>query len=59
MSLVYKTHIYEKPIRDAERMHPEYRVFFALITLALALVLASVMFPDAFRPGGEFSLVGP
>jgi hypothetical protein len=59
MSLVYKTHIYEKPIRDAERMHPEYRFFFALITLALALVLASVMFPDAFRPGGEFSLVGP
>jgi len=27
--------------------------------VALALVLAGVMFPDAFRPSGEFSLIGP
>jgi len=27
--------------------------------VALALVLASVMFPDVFRPSGEFSLIGP
>ena len=61
-SLVYKTHIYEKPIRDVER-HTEYRFFFALVCLALGLVVASVIFtPEAVRSGmnsGESWFVGP
>jgi hypothetical protein len=63
MSLVYKTHIYEKPVRDAEPKHTEYRFFFALVCLALGLVVASVIFtPEAVRSGmnsGESWFVGP
>jgi hypothetical protein len=41
------------------RAHPEYGFALALICVALALVFASVMFPDAFRPSAVFALVGP
>jgi hypothetical protein len=62
MSLVYKTHIYEKPIRDADK-HLEYRFFFALVCLALGLVVASLIFtPQAVGSGmntGESWFVGP
>jgi hypothetical protein len=62
MSLVYKTHIYEKPTRDVER-HTEYHFFFALVCLALGLVVASVIFtPERVRGGmdsGESWFVGP
>jgi hypothetical protein len=62
MSLVYKTHIYEKPTRDVER-HTEYRFFFALVCLALGLVVASVIFtPERTVTGmnsGESWFVGP
>ena len=39
--------------------HRDYGFALVLICVALALVLASVMFPDVFRPSGEFSLIGP
>ena len=55
MSLLQRTDIYLK----ADRKHPEYGFAFALICVALALVLASVMLPDVFRPNSEFSLIGP
>jgi hypothetical protein len=62
MSLVDKTHIYEKPIRDAER-YTEYRFLFALVCLALGLVVVSVIFtPERVRGGmdsGESWFVGP
>ena len=63
MSLVYKTHIYEKPVRDAEPKHTEYRFFFALVCLALGLLVASVIFtPERVVSGmnsGESWFVGP
>jgi hypothetical protein len=62
MSLVDKTHIYEKPIRDVER-YTEYRFLFALVCLALGLVVVSVIFtPERVRGGmdsGESWFVGP
>jgi len=62
MSLVYKTHIHEKPIQDAEQ-YTEYRFFFALVCLALGLVVASVIFtPERVASGmnsGESWFVGP
>jgi hypothetical protein len=59
MSLLQKTDVYQGPEEKAARKHPEYGFVLALICVALALVVASVMFPDAFRPSGEFSLIGP
>jgi hypothetical protein len=60
MSLRQKTDVYQGPNEKAARKHPEYGFALVLICVALALVVASVMFPDAFRPSGEFSLVvGP
>jgi hypothetical protein len=55
MSLLQRTDAYVK----TERKHPEYGFALALICVVLALVLASLMFPDVFRPSGEFSLIGP
>jgi hypothetical protein len=59
MSLLQKTDVYQGSEEKAARKHPEFGFALALICVALALVLAALMFPDAFRPGGEFSLVGP
>jgi hypothetical protein len=60
MSLLQKTDVYQGPNEKAERKHFGYGFVLALICVTLALVVASVMFPDAFAPSGEFSLVvGP
>ena len=60
MSSLQKTDVYQGSEDKAARKHPEFgRFALALICVALALVLASVMFPDTFRPSGEFSLIGP
>jgi hypothetical protein len=59
MSLLQKTDVYQGLEEKAVRKHSGYGFVLALICVALALVLASVMFPDAFRPSGEFSLIGP
>ena len=61
MSLLQQTDVYQGSEEKAARKHPEFALRFALalICVALALVLAGVMFPDAFRPSGEFSLIGP
>ena len=58
MSLLQKTDVYQVSEEKAARAHPEYGFALALICVALALVFASVMFPDAFRPSA-FALVGP
>ena len=59
MSLLTKTDGYHRS--EEKAAHPDLAVRFALalICVALALVLAGAMFPDAFRPSGEFSLIGP
>ena len=59
MSSLQKTDVYQGSEVKAARKHPEFGFALALICVALALVLAGVMFPDAFRPSGEFSLIGP
>ena len=60
MSLLQKTDVYQGSEEKAARKHPEFgRFALALICVALALVLAGAMFPDAFRPSGEFSIIGP
>ena len=56
MSLLQKTDVYQGSEEKAARAHPEYG--FALALICVALVFASVMFPDAFRPSA-FALVGP
>ena len=58
MSLLQKTDVYQGPEAKAVGKHPEYAFALALICVALALVIASVMFPSAFV-GGEIPLVGP
>jgi hypothetical protein len=60
MSLLQTTDVYGSE-EKAARKHPDLALRFALalICVALALVLAGAMFPDAFRPSGEFSLIGP
>jgi hypothetical protein len=59
MSLLHKTDVYQGLAEKADRRYPEYGFALALIGVALALVVASVMFPGAFGPTGEFSLFGP
>ena len=62
MSLAHKTDLYEKPIRDVERKHPDYGFILALVCLALGLVVASVIFaPVAVGAGmnSESWFVGP
>ena len=59
MSLLQQTDVYQGSEEKAARKYPEFGFALALICVALALVLAGVMFPDAFRPSGEFSLIGP
>jgi hypothetical protein len=55
MSLLQKTDVYQgSKVRTAS----DYGFVLALICVALALVVASVMFPSAFA-GGEIPFVGP
>jgi hypothetical protein len=56
MSLLQKTDVYQGPEEKAVRKHPEYGFVLILICVALALVVASVMFTPV---GGEITLVGP
>jgi hypothetical protein len=58
MSLLHKADAYPSQKEKTDRKS-DYGVVLALICVALALVVASAMFPDAFGPSGEFSLVGP
>ena len=57
MSSLQTTDVYQGSEVKAE--YGFARFALALICVALALVLASVLFPDVFRPSGEFSLIGP
>jgi hypothetical protein len=56
MSLLQKTDVYQGPEEKAVCKHPEYGFVLILICVALALVVASVMFTPV---GGEITLVGP
>jgi hypothetical protein len=56
MTLLQKTDVYQGSEVKAVRKHPEYGFVLALICVALALVVASVMFTPV---GGEIPLVGP
>jgi hypothetical protein len=55
MSLLHKTDVYQSTNEQADRKHLEYSFVLALICVALALVVASVMFPNAFTSGDFFS----
>ena len=49
-------------IRDAERRHPEYGFFIALVCLALGVLIASALFtPEAVGSGisTESLFIGP
>jgi uncharacterized membrane protein YdfJ with MMPL/SSD domain len=59
MSLLHKTDVCQDLDEKADRRYPEYGFALALICIALVLVVASVMFPDAFGPSSEISFVGP
>ena len=62
MSLLHKTDIYQGQNEKADRKHLEYGFVLALICVALALVLASVMFTPAAIGSGigdEILFVGP
>ncbi len=56
MSLLQKTDVYQVREENAARKPPEYGFVLAVVCVALALVIASVMFTQAFV-GGE--LIGP
>ena len=53
MTLSDRTDVYETLKAQSIRNRSEYGVVLGLICVALALVVASVMFPDAYT-GGEF-----
>jgi uncharacterized membrane protein len=50
MSLLQKTDVYQGSEEKEVRKHPVYGFILALICVALALVVASVMFPSAPGP---------
>jgi hypothetical protein len=56
MSLLQKTDVYQGREENAVRKHPEYGFALALICAAVAIVIASLIFTQAFG-GGE--LIGP
>ena len=53
MTLSHQTDVYEMPKAQSVRNRSEYGFVLALICVALALVVASVMFPHAIS-SGEF-----
>jgi hypothetical protein len=59
MSLLHNSDVYQSTNQKTDRKHPEYGFVLALIGVALALVLVSITFPDAFGPSGGFSIFGP
>jgi len=58
MSLLQKTDVYQGSEEKTARKHSDYGFVLALICVALALVLASILFAPA-PVGGEIPLVGP
>jgi hypothetical protein len=58
MSLLHRTDVYQDLEEKAARKHHEYGFALALICVALAQVVASVMFFDAFRPNGPTIAAG-
>jgi hypothetical protein len=58
MSLLHQTDVYQGLNEKAARKYFGYGFVLALICVALALVLASVLFTPA-SVGGEIPLVGP
>ncbi len=56
MSLLQKTDVYQGREEKAARKHPEYGFILALVCVVLALVMANVMFTQAFV-GGQ--VIGP
>jgi len=58
MSLLHQTDVYQGSTEKADRKHSGYGFVLALICVALALVVASAMFPSAFAVG-EIPFVGP
>jgi hypothetical protein len=56
--LLHQTDVYQGSNDKADRKDSVYGFVLALICVALALVLASVMFTPAFV-GGAIPLVGP
>ncbi len=62
MSLLYKTDIHQNLNETADRKHAEYGFVVALVCMALALVVASILFTPAPISGGirnNISIVGP
>ena len=59
MSLLHKAEVCPNLSEEAVHRYPEYGFALAVICIALVLVVASVMFPGAFGPSSEFSLMGP
>jgi len=62
MSLFHKTDVYQGPNETAERKRRDYSFVLALLCVALALAVPSVVFtPAEIGSGinGETSLVGP
>ncbi len=54
MSMLHQTDVFQ-PEQKAARKHHEYGFALALFCVVLAVVVASVMFIDAFRPNGPTS----
>jgi hypothetical protein len=62
MSLLHQTDVYQASNEKADRKHSAYGFVLALICVALALVVASVMFtpaPVGSGFGGGIIFVGP
>jgi predicted N-acetyltransferase YhbS len=62
MSLVQNTSVYQSPKETADRRHTEYGFVLALVCMALALVVGSVIFTPAPVGSGnssEIPFMGP
>jgi hypothetical protein len=62
MTLSHQTDVYETPSAQPDRKRPEYSFVLALVCVALALVVAGVIFTLAPVGSGisrEISLIGP
>jgi hypothetical protein len=54
VSLLQRTDVYQGTNKETDREHSEYRFALALICIALALVIASVMFPELLHRAANF-----
>jgi hypothetical protein len=62
MTLSHQTDVYETPKALSDRKRPEYSFFLVLVSMALALVVASAIFTPAPVGAGitsEITSVGP